>query len=43
MAISMATQIDLDIISSEAERIKALKRYDILDTPPDGSFDRLTN
>jgi signal transduction histidine kinase len=42
MAISMATQIDLDIISSEAERIKALKRYDILDTPPDGSFDRLT-
>lgn len=27
---------------SEAERISALKKYDILDTPPDGSFDRLT-
>ncbi|AOM78987.1 GAF domain-containing sensor histidine kinase [Pedobacter steynii] len=38
----MATQIDQDIISSEEERIKALKRYAILDTPPDGSFDRLT-
>lgn len=42
MTISMATQIDQDIISSEEERIKALKRYAILDTPPDGSFDRLT-
>ena len=26
----------------EAERIKALKTYDILDTPPDGSFDQFT-
>jgi GAF domain-containing protein len=26
----------------EEDRIKALKRYDILDTPPDGSFDRIT-
>jgi hypothetical protein len=26
----------------EAERLKALRRYDILDTPPDGSFDRIT-
>lgn len=26
----------------EAERLKALKRYDILDTPADGNFDRLT-
>ena len=26
----------------EENRIKALKRYDILDTPPDGSFNRIT-
>lgn len=29
-------------IQVEAERIKALKKYDILDTPPDGSFDQVT-
>ncbi len=28
--------------SFEDERIKSLKKYDILDTPPDGSFDRIT-
>lgn len=28
--------------SIEAERIKVLKKYEILDTPPDGSFDRIT-
>lgn len=38
----MATQIDLDTATLEEERIKALKRYSILDTPPDGSFDKLT-
>lgn len=26
----------------EKERIQSLKKYDILDTPPDGSFDRIT-
>lgn len=26
----------------EAERLAAVRRYDILDTPPDGSFDRIT-
>ena len=31
-----------DNISKEAERIKALKKYDILDTPPDGSFDQFS-
>lgn len=38
----MATQTDLDILTSEEERINTLKRYAILDTPPDGSFDKLT-
>lgn len=28
--------------SVELRRLAALRRYDILDTPPDGSFDRLT-
>ena len=26
----------------EAERLDAVRRYDILDTPPDGAFDRIT-
>ncbi|HZO92877.1 MAG TPA: GAF domain-containing protein [Candidatus Baltobacteraceae bacterium] len=26
----------------EAERLDAVRRYDVLDTPPDGSFDRVT-
>ncbi|WP_316751248.1 GAF domain-containing sensor histidine kinase [Pedobacter gandavensis] len=38
----MATHIDLDTTTLEEERIQALKRYSILDTPPDGSFDKLT-
>lgn len=28
--------------ADESERLTALRRYDILDTPPDGSFDHLT-
>ena len=27
---------------NEAERLAAIRRYEILDTPPDGSFDRVT-
>jgi eukaryotic-like serine/threonine-protein kinase len=30
-----------DIQTDEALRLAALRRYDILDTPPDGSFDRI--
>jgi GAF domain-containing protein len=28
--------------TAEADRLAALRRYDILDTPPDGAFDRIT-
>jgi GAF domain-containing protein len=28
--------------ANESDRLAALRRYDILDTPPDGSFDHLT-
>jgi two-component sensor histidine kinase len=35
--------ISLEIIpENEADRIAAVRRYQILDTPPDGSFDRVT-
>jgi sigma-B regulation protein RsbU (phosphoserine phosphatase) len=30
------------IPDNEAERLEAVRRYDVLDTPPDGAFDRLT-
>ncbi|HZK65139.1 MAG TPA: GAF domain-containing sensor histidine kinase [Puia sp.] len=30
-----------NVFTAEKERIQVLKKYDILDTPPDGSFDRL--
>ena len=30
------------IPENEAQRMAAVKRYDILDTPPDGAFDRIT-
>lgn len=33
----------LVVPSNEEGRINALKRYEILDTPPDGSFDRITS
>ncbi|WP_375389455.1 protein kinase [uncultured Amnibacterium sp.] len=28
--------------ASESDRVAALRRYDLLDTPPDGGFDRIT-
>ncbi|WP_242057119.1 MULTISPECIES: hypothetical protein [Oscillatoriales] len=30
------------IPENETDRLKALHRYEILDTPPDGAFDRIT-
>lgn len=38
----METAKPVEKPANEAERLKALKRYEILDTPPDGSFDHLT-
>jgi signal transduction histidine kinase len=32
-----------DRIPDEAQRLDAVRRYDILDTPPDGAFDRITH
>jgi len=32
----------LQLPANEEKRIETLKRYDILDTPPDGAFDRIT-
>jgi GAF domain-containing protein len=32
----------LGISDVEADRLAAVRRYDILDTPPDGAFDRIT-
>ena len=34
--------VNLEKPLNENKRIEAVKRYDILDTPPDGSFDRIT-
>ena len=30
------------LLPDEADRLQAVRRYDILDTPPDGAFDRIT-
>ena len=34
--------IDVHIPPDEAARLDAVRRYDVLDTPADGSFDRIT-
>ena len=33
---------DVAIMSDDTQRLAAVRRYDILDTPPDGAFDRIT-
>jgi len=30
------------LLDNESERLEAIRRYDVLDTPPDGAFDRIT-
>ena len=36
------TKIDPGVADREAARMAALRRYDVLDSPPDGAFDRIT-
>ena len=36
------TSMEQRALSEDAERLAAVRRYDILDTPPDGAFDRVT-
>ncbi len=33
----------MNLPENEIERLKTLRRYEILDTPPDGTFDRITS
>jgi two-component sensor histidine kinase len=41
--VKVAASCDLSIIpADEPERLAAVRRYDVLDTPPDGAFDRIT-
>ncbi|MEP6606608.1 MAG: hypothetical protein ABJA60_10905 [Nitrosospira sp.] len=32
-----------DPTANEIKRLQAVRRYDILDTPPDGAYDRITS
>ena len=40
-AVAGGTGVSLDA-DTEFERLNALRRYAILDTPPEGAFDRIT-
>lgn len=42
MVIAQMTQLPDVEQEQEQQRLLALRRFDILDTPPDGSFDRIT-
>ena len=39
---AVTTSVETVIPENEEERLAAVRRYQILDTPPDGSFDRIT-
>lgn len=39
----MSSSDSTHAIATERKRIDALRRYQILDTPPDGAFDRITS
>ncbi|MDQ6766808.1 MAG: SpoIIE family protein phosphatase [Candidatus Eremiobacteraeota bacterium] len=38
----MGELVSNPVLSDELGRLAAVRRYDVLDTPPDGSFDRIT-
>jgi signal transduction histidine kinase len=42
LAVSRRDPVSQLIPLNERERVDALRRYEILDTPPDGAFDRIT-
>jgi hypothetical protein len=41
--VQMSPNREASMNGQEVNRLAALRRYDILDTPPDGAFDRLTS
>ena len=42
MGVASETMVDGRVPADERQRLAAVRRYDILDTPPDGAFDRIT-
>lgn len=42
MSVARDTEVENLIPADERQRLAAVRRYDILDTPPDGAFDRIT-
>lgn len=42
VSIRQSTPVEVTDVNLEAERLEEVWRYEILDTPPDGAFDRIT-